>query len=43
MRLLAVAALLAILGPGIAEGPDAVDVSDQAPWRTMRDGFPPTT
>jgi hypothetical protein len=34
---------LAILGPGIAEGPDAVDVSAEAPWDTMRRGFPPTT
>jgi len=34
---------LAILGPAIAEGPDAIDVSEEEPWNTMREGFPPTT
>jgi quercetin dioxygenase-like cupin family protein len=34
---------LAILGPGIAAGPDAVDVSAEAPWSTIREGFPHTT
>jgi quercetin dioxygenase-like cupin family protein len=34
---------LAILGPAIAEGPDAIDVSEEEPWNKMREGFPPTT
>lgn len=34
---------LAILSPADAPGPDPVDVSTEAPWNAIRNGFPPCT
>lgn len=34
---------LAILSPAHAPEPSIVDVSNEAPWKNLRDGFPPTT
>jgi mannose-6-phosphate isomerase-like protein (cupin superfamily) len=34
---------LAILAPANAPDPPIVDVSNEEPWRSIREGFPPTT
>jgi quercetin dioxygenase-like cupin family protein len=34
---------LAILAPAKAPGPALVDVSTEEPWRSLRQGFPPTS